>query len=119
MAYEIWIGISKAAKKQEKKEWAVEKPKLDSARKLRGRYFIDLEDGGYKETILNARKKLDTLVEAGIPCKMETRKRFKELRETVASGDTHPPTQENQVCLHCGSPQICKEAFGIYSSEKS
>ena len=28
-----WMGMSKTAKKQEKQEWAVEKPKLDNARK--------------------------------------------------------------------------------------
>ena len=39
-----------------------EKPQLDDARKLRGIYFIDLEDKEFKETIKNARKKLDTSV---------------------------------------------------------
>ena len=33
---EIWIGMSKAVKKQSKREWAFEKPKLDNAQKLRG-----------------------------------------------------------------------------------
>ena len=79
------LGMSKAAKKQEKKEWAVEKPTLDNARKLRGIYFIGPEDREYKDTIKNARKKLETPLEAAMPCKMETRKRSKELRETVAS----------------------------------
>ena len=36
-----------------------EKPKLDNARKLRGIYFIDPEDKEFKETIKNARKKLE------------------------------------------------------------
>ena len=36
---EIWSGRSKAAKKKEKQEWAVEKPKLDNARKLKGISF--------------------------------------------------------------------------------
>ena len=34
---EIWIGQSKAAEKKEKQQSAMEKPKLDNARKLRGR----------------------------------------------------------------------------------
>ena len=72
---EIWIGMSEAAKKQERKEWAVEKPKLDNARKLKG-IHIDPEDEECKETIENARKKLKTLLESAMPCKMETRKRF-------------------------------------------
>ena len=36
---EIWIGMSKAAKKKQKQELAVEKPKLDNYRKLRGIFF--------------------------------------------------------------------------------
>ena len=46
---QIWIGMSKAAQKKE--ERAIEKPKLENARKLRDIYFIDQEDEDYKETI--------------------------------------------------------------------
>ena len=52
---EMW---SKAAQKKEKHQWASDKPELDNARKLRGIYFIDPEDGEYKETIENAMKKV-------------------------------------------------------------
>ena len=48
---EIWTGMSKQRKKQEKQEWALEKPMLDNARKLRGIYCFDLEDEEYHETI--------------------------------------------------------------------
>ena len=48
---EIWIGMSKAAKEQEKQEWAVDKSKLDNGRTLRGIYFIDREDEECEETI--------------------------------------------------------------------
>ena len=37
--------MRKAAQKRENKEWANEKPKLDKARRTRGIYFIDPEDG--------------------------------------------------------------------------
>ena len=37
-----------------------EKLHLENARKLRGIYFIDPEDMEFKETIKNARKKLET-----------------------------------------------------------
>ena len=47
----------------------MEKPQLDSARKLRGIYFIDPEDKEFKETIKNARKKLETPVAPAMPCK--------------------------------------------------
>ena len=42
-----------------RQKWSHEKPQLDNARKLRGIYFIDLEDKEFTETIKNARKKLD------------------------------------------------------------
>ena len=62
-----------AAKKKEKQEWTTEKPKLDNARKLRCIYSIDSEDGEYKETIKNARKKLEVSVGAAMLCKMGTK----------------------------------------------
>ena len=44
---EVWTKIGKAAQKREKQEWAIEKPKLDNAWRLRGIYFIDREDGEF------------------------------------------------------------------------
>ena len=44
---EVWTKIGKAAQKREKQEWAIEKPKLDNAWRLRGIYFIDPEDGEF------------------------------------------------------------------------
>ena len=49
--------MTKASKKKEKQEWAIEKPKLGNAGNLRGIYFIDPEDEEYKATIKNASKK--------------------------------------------------------------
>ena len=43
---------------------------LENARKLRGIYFIDREDTEFKETIKNARKKLETSVAPAMPCKL-------------------------------------------------
>ena len=54
---ELWEKMGKNAKLKEKQEWSHEKLLLDNARKLRGIYFIDLEDKEFKETIENARKK--------------------------------------------------------------
>ena len=45
-----------------------------------------------------------------MPCKMVRRKRLKEQRETVASGDTHPHKRK-QVCLHCGNSRIDNESL--------
>ena len=47
-----------------------EKLHPENARKLRGIYFIDPEDREFKETIQNARKKLETSVAPAMPCKI-------------------------------------------------
>ena len=62
--------MGKNAKLKEKQKWSHEKPQLDNARKLRGIYFIDPEDKEFKETIENARKKLETPVALAMPCKI-------------------------------------------------
>ena len=49
-------NLSDAA--QRKQKWALEKPKLDSARRLRGIYFIDSKDEELKETILKCAEKV-------------------------------------------------------------
>ena len=54
---------------KEKQKWSHEKLHLDNARKLRGIYFIDPEGKEFKETIKNARKKLETPVAPAMPCK--------------------------------------------------
>ena len=55
---ELWKSMGKHAKLKEKQKWSEEKLHLETARKLRGIYFIDPEDKEFKETIKNARKKL-------------------------------------------------------------
>ena len=64
--------MGKNAKLKEKQKWSEEKIHLDNARKLRGIYFIDPEDKEFKETIKNARKKLETSVAPAMPCKIMT-----------------------------------------------
>ena len=67
---EIWKTMGKNAKLKEKEKWSNEKLHLENARKLRGIYFIDPEDTEFKETIKNARKKLETPVARAMPCKI-------------------------------------------------
>ena len=45
------------------------KPELDNARKLRGFCFIDPENKEFKETIKNARMKLEMPMAPSMPCK--------------------------------------------------
>ena len=56
--------------KKKKQKWSHEKLHLETARKLRGIYFIDPEDKEFKETIKNARKKLETSVAPAMPCQI-------------------------------------------------
>ena len=67
---ELWKSMGKNAKLKEKQKWSEEKIHLDNARKLREIYFIDPEDKEFKETIKNARKKLETSDAPAMPCKI-------------------------------------------------
>ena len=62
--------MGRHAKRKEKQKWSDEKLHLENARKLRGIYFIDPEDTEFKETIKNARQKLETSVAPAMPCKI-------------------------------------------------
>ena len=61
--------MSDATKSKAKQKWAVEKPKLDNARQLRGIFFIELEDEKFKHTMKNARRKLGIPIPAAMPGK--------------------------------------------------
>ena len=62
--------MGKNAKLKEKQKWFEKKFHFENARKLRGIYFIDPEDTESKETIKNARKKLETSVGLVVLCKI-------------------------------------------------
>ena len=62
--------MGKNAKLKEKQKWSEEKIHFDNARKLRRICFIDPEDKEFKETIKNARTKLETSVVLVMPCKI-------------------------------------------------
>ena len=96
---EHWKSMGKHAKLKEKQKWSHEKPKLDNARKLRGISFIDPEDKEFKETIKNARKKLETSVVPAMTCKNMKRN----------SGVVHPTKlrQNLRVFWKLMNPQEC------------
>ena len=77
---ELWIKLGRNAKLKERHEWSHEKPKLDNARRLRGIYFIDPEDKEFKETIKNARKKLETPMAPAMLCKTSKKSKHGETR---------------------------------------
>ena len=67
---ELWKSTEKHANLKEKQKWSNGKLHLENARKLRGIYFIDPEVKEFKETIKNARKKLETSVAPAMPCEI-------------------------------------------------
>ena len=68
---------------QEKQKWAIEKPNLDNARRLRGIYFIDPEDKEFKKTIRHATKKLETPMAPAMPCKTCKKSKKAEIRSNT------------------------------------
>ena len=54
---EIWKDTSEASKRREKQKWAVEKPKLDNATKLRSIHFIGPAGEEFKEIYEKKKKK--------------------------------------------------------------
>ena len=113
---ETWSGMSKAAQKKEKHPWAVEKPKLNNSRKLGGIFFIDPDDGELKETIKNARNKLEIPMEAAMLCKLRMKKRPNKSREYDDETKGSNKIQQTTACMHRGGSSIHETAFGIYST---
>ena len=84
--------MGRNAQLKEKQKWSHEEPKLDNVRKFRGIYFIDPEDKKFKETIKNARKKLETAMAPAMPCKT---------RKNKQSGATRGKSTEIKSKLVC------------------
>ena len=64
----MWTHMSDAAKSKAKPKWAIEKPRLDLAIRLRGIFFIEPDDEEFKHTMKNARRKLEIPMPAAMPC---------------------------------------------------
>ena len=47
----MWKRVSDASKRKAKQKWAIEKPKVDIARRLRGIFFIEPGDEELKHTM--------------------------------------------------------------------
>ena len=96
---DVWIKIGKAAQRREKQEWAIEKPKLEHARKMRGIYSIDPSVEEHKDIIQNAKRKLETPNAAAVPCK----RAFSQAstRETGVSKTGRAKTFEAKTRFSC------------------
>ena len=67
---EIWENMSDASQRREKQKWAIEKPRLDNARRLRGIYIIDPKDEEFVNPWKTPGRKLEIPMEAAMPCKI-------------------------------------------------
>ena len=83
--------MSDAAKKKAKQRWAIEKPKLDSARKLSGIFFIEPDDEEFNLTMKAARRKLEVPMPAAMPCKIPIK----------ISGETHRSVGKRKTKYAC------------------
>ena len=72
--------MARNAELSEKHKRAIEKPKLDNARRLRGIYFIDPEDKEFKENIKECKNKLETPMAPATPCKTCKKSKHGETR---------------------------------------
>ena len=68
---DVWKHMSDASKRKEKQKWAIEKPKLDNARRLHVIFFIDPADEEFERTMKNARGKLKNPMPAGMRCRLQ------------------------------------------------
>ena len=89
----LWPELWEKWERTERQKWSHEEPRLDNARKLRGIYFIDPEDKEFKETIKNARKKLETPVAPAMPCKISKN------NQNCGNGDKSKKTKSKLACV--------------------
>ena len=83
--------MSDAAKKKAKQRWAIEKPKLDNARQLRGIFFIEPNDEEFKLTMKASRRKLKIPMPAAMPFKIRIKN----------SGETHRNVGKRKTKYAC------------------
>ena len=74
---DMWNTCLMRRNAKKSKKWAIEKLKLDNARRLRGIYFIDPDDEEFKDTMKNARRKWEVPMPAAMPCKTQ-REKYRE-----------------------------------------
>ena len=88
---EVLSNMSKRShKKEERQREIIEKPKLDSARQLRGCCFIHPGDMEFNNTMTHSRNKLEVPLESAMPCRVSTMPRNPFVHTTVLEKhDTH------------------------------
>ena len=87
----MWKHTSDAAKKKAKQRRAIDKPKFDNARQLRGIFFIEPNDEEFKLTMKAARRKLDFPMRAAMPGKNGIK----------SGGETHRNVEKRNTKYAC------------------
>ena len=77
--------VSDASRRKEKQKWAIEKPRLDNAGRLRGIFLIDPDGEEFTRTMKNACRKMEIPMPAALPCTIQLHKH----RETCCSVGKH------------------------------
>ena len=108
---DMWKHMSDAAKRKEKQKWAIEKSRLDQARRSRSIFFIDPDDEGFKRTVTNACKKLEIPMPAAMPCRLQ--------RCPYRENLQHCWRTQDKICLYCWSRRIYEDTHGGISSQES
>ena len=75
---EVWTKIGKAAQNPEKQERKNEMRKLNNARRLRGIYFVDLDDQDNKETLKHGRRNFEKTCGTSFALQKESSKEHHE-----------------------------------------
>ena len=108
---DMWKHMSDAAKSKMKQKWAVQKPKLDHARQIRGIFFIEPDDEELKHTMKNARRKLEIPMPAAMPCVQH---------QQIAAGNLpHFRETQDQICLYCRCRRIYQNTIGRCAAQES
>ena len=132
---DMWKHMSDASKRKEKQKWAIEKPKLDNARRWRGVFFIEPDDEEFKRILKNARRKL----QIRMPAAMLRRSQLHQHRKTCALLDnaymlvllkptnlwryawkgfrarTMKTTSQEKAWIHCVATNLCTNFIYSYA----
>ena len=100
----------KTCEAEKKQKWSEEKIHLENARILRGIYFIDPEDTEFKETIKNAREKLETSLALAMPCK---------IMKNCGSGVSNKIQTKLACILEANNPEECVWGSRYHSMTKT
>ena len=111
---EVWTKIGKAAQNREKQELKSEKPKLDSARRLRGIYFIDPEDQDCKENSLH--KKIGKNYGSRHAVQKES---SDQQHESGCGGNCIPKGSKDHLWSYSGISRFHKTKSGTFSAYKT